>query len=477
MEDSITIQTRISSLEQHLEEVRKRAKELLVKESRSSTPESLSISAHIGSYEPAKEMSSSSDSFSSSEAESVRRPQQYYAFQYPYPNYYQNYYPQQDFRQQVEYLHYQLSQNQQHFSTVEKNLMDENKKLKDIIYKQDRSENNKNNQENYKIFKEKSENYENRYRSLESEHSTLEQKYRNFEERYIALEGKYQKLKSQVPKRQNHDKAEVTSKEEAHKHEIKRYTEKISSLENKISSDRIAFENYKKDLNKAEDKVANLEDLIIETRNSYTQINKRLSAENDSLRKQLSFLTKTNEIKDSDEIRKLKLQIIQRNKEIEHLKQAIERNTDEEQPKPIEIKASKRKNVPKYSEKIESIKRKQHKQKKQKRQPSFEIEESKESEITEENEPTEENEEYEQDETNEAVEDEFKEDYRPPTLENQLIHLQIEKQKLENEYIKLPEFSRNLASKLRKTEVETELENITKTISCVKSKLRSLNLI
>ena len=469
MEDNISIQTRISSLEQHLEEVRKRAKDLLVQESRSSTPDSLGVSAHIDSHQATKERSSSSDSFSSSEAESADKSRPCYAYQHPYPNYYQNYYPQQDYRQQVEYLHYQLSQNQQHFSNVEKKLIDENNRLKEIISKLDKPENGKSNQESLKVFKEKSENYENNYRSLKTDYSNLEQQYKNLEERYTALEGKYQKLKSQSPKHQNHDKSEASSKEEAHKYEIKRYCEKIASLENKISSDKTVIDNCKKDLSKAEDKVANLEDLIIETRNSYTQINKRLSADNDSLRKQISVLAKANEIKDSDEISKLKLLVIQRNKEIEYLKHALERNNDEEQPKPVEIKASKRKNVIKYSETIENLKKKQHPQKRHKI-PSP-VEERKDSKIYEENE------EYEQFETNEAVEEEFKEDYKPPSLENQLIHLQIEKQKLENEYIKLPEFSRNLASKLRKTEVEKELDNITKTISCVKSKLRSLNLI
>ena len=87
-------------------------------------------------------------------------------------------------------------------------------------------------------------------------------------------------------------------------------------------------------------------------------------------------------------------------------------------------------------------------------------------------------EEKNEDEKNEENEDIYEyEDYKPPSLENQLIHLQIEKQKLENEYIKLPEFSRNMASKLRRAEVENELDNLTKTISSVKSKLRSLNLI
>ena len=58
-----------------------------------------------------------------------------------------------------------------------------------------------------------------------------------------------------------------------------------------------------------------------------------------------------------------------------------------------------------------------------------------------------------------------------------MVYLQIEKQKLENEYIKMPEFSKNLAAKLRKAEVESELDILTKTISSVKSKLRSLNII
>ena len=152
-------------------------------------------------------------------------------------------------------------------------------------------------------------------------------------------------------------------------------------------------------------------------------------------------MTKPKEIKDSDELSKLKNQLYQKNKEIEHLKAEISLD-EEDQQNPVEIKVSKRKNVL-IAERLANLK---------KQNKSIQKEESL-SDIQEE------------------VEE------KDDTLENQLIHLQIEKQRLENEYIKLPEFSRNLASKIRRTEVENELDSLTKTIQSVKNKLRSLNLI
>ena len=222
--------------------------------------------------------------------------------------------------------------------------------------------------------------------------------------------------------------------------------DKNSILDNKISSDKIVIENLKKELSKAEDKIAHLEDSIIESRNNYSQINKKLSFENDSLKKQMVVYAKTSEFKESEEINRLKFIILQKNKEIEELK-LVERNLDDEQPKFVEVKVAKRQITPNYSEKIAELK-KVH------REP-----------IHEETEIREESEEFKN----------FKDN--PPTLQNQLVYLQIEKQKLENEYIKMPEFSKNLAAKLRKAEVESELDILTKTISSVKSKLRSLNII
>ena len=223
--------------------------------------------------------------------------------------------------------------------------------------------------------------------------------------------------------------------------EVKKLNDKIACLENKVESDRSVIENLKKELSKADDKVANLEDSLIENRNSFSMINKKLSIENDSLKKLLTVQTRSKEIKDSDEVSKLRQQLYQRNKEIESLK--AEKSIEEEQPDPVEIKVSKRKNII-NSDRLANLK-KQNKPLNRDENLSDILEDSEEA--------------------------------KTETLENQLIHLQIEKQRLENEYIKLPEFSRNLASKIRRAEVETELDSLTKTIQSVKTKLRSLNLI
>ncbi|OMJ73778.1 hypothetical protein SteCoe_27451 [Stentor coeruleus] len=464
MEENSSIQSRISALEQHLEDVRKRAKNLLIKDSSPSSQGSLSFSDKAPEENPliTEEPKSESDSFTSSEHESIPAPQQFFPSQIPMPNYYPMYYPQHDFRQQIDFLHYQLNQNQLIYASNEKKLKDDNAKIKEemITAKEEckklKEENTKLheileqkekdvNEENSKQWKLAAEKYENNAKNLEAENKLLEN-------RCYQLENKCQKMKNEKSKSNKpiNDKPEDGQREEAYKNELKRYCEKIQALENKINSDKILIENFKKDLSKADDKIAHLEDSTIETRNNYSQINKKLSNENDYLKKQVLALTKANEIKDSDEISKLKLQIIHKNKEIESLKKELERSLDEEQPTPIEIKVSKRKSVPNPSQKLINIKKRQIK-----------------SPVKEEYEDLQYVEESE----------EFVEDYKAPSLENQLVHLQIEKQKLENEYIKLPEFSRNLASKLRRTEVETELESLTKTISCVKSKLRSLNLI
>lgn len=466
MEENSSIQSRISALEQHLEDVRKRAKNLLIKDSSPSSQGSLSFSdkAPEENLLISEEAKSESDSFTSSEQESIPAPQQFFPAQMPMPmpNYYPMYYPQQDFRQQVDFLHYQLNQNQQIYASNEKKLKDDNAKMKEemVVAKEEckklKEENVKLheilaqkerdvNEESAKQWKEAAEKAENSSKNLEAENKLLES-------RCYQLENKCQKLKNEKHKTSKpaHDKPEDGLREEAHKNELKRYCEKIQALENKINSDKILIENYKKDLSKADDKIAHLEDSMIETRNNYSQINKKLSSENDYLKKQVLALTKANEIKDSDEISKLKIQLIHRNKEIESLRKELERSLDEEQPTPIEVKVSKRKSVPNPSQKLTNIKKRQIR-----------------SPVKEQYEDL-----QDVDESEEIVED-----YKAPSLENQLVHLQIEKQKLENEYIKLPEFSRNLASKLRRAEVESELENLTKTISCVKSKLRSLNLI
>ncbi|OMJ76990.1 hypothetical protein SteCoe_23506 [Stentor coeruleus] len=285
------------------------------------------------------------------------------------------------------------------------------------------------------------------------------------------MENKLYKIQNDKTKKPVFDKYEDTSKDEAHKLEIKKYNEKLQALENKISSDRTLIENLKKDLSKADEKIANLENTIIETRNNYSQINKKLSIENDYLKKHILNLTKPNEIKNSDEINKLKFQLIQKTKEIEILKKSLEKSIDEEQPKPVEIKVSKRKSVPSSSEKLAIIKKYQLK---------FSVKE--EDNLQEINESDEQIEDFNNYSNNIINNNQIYSPYtykiqESPSLENQLINLQIEKQKLENEYIKLPEFSKNLASKIHKVEVENELENVTKTINSVKSKLRSLNLI
>ncbi|OMJ84607.1 hypothetical protein SteCoe_14283 [Stentor coeruleus] len=463
MEENSSIQSRISALEQHLEDVRKRAKNLLIQDSSPSSQGSLSFSDKAPEENSlvSEEAKSESDSFTSSEHENIPAPQQFFPAQMPMPNYYPIYYPQQDFRQQIDFLHYQLNQNQQIYTSNEKKLKDDNAKMKEemVIAKEElkklKEENSKlqeilaqkerdANEESAKQWKEVAENAENNVKNLEAENKLLEN-------RCYQLEIKCQKMKNDKSKANKpvHDKHEDGLREEAYKSELKRYCEKIQALENKINSDKILIENYKKDLSKADDKIAHLEDSMIETRNNYLQINKKLSNENDYLKKHVLALTKSNEIKDSDEISKLKLQLMQKKREIEILKKELERSLDEEQPTPIEIKVSKRKSVPNPSQKLTNIKKRQIKS------------------------PVK----VEYEDLEDVDESEIVEDYKAPSLENQLVHLQIEKQKLENEYIKLPEFSRNLASKLRRAEVETELENLAKTISSVKSKLRSLNLI
>lgn len=439
MEDNLSIQTRISALEHHLEDVRKRAKDLLTKESLSSSQVSPDTSHKIESdkVRVSENFSSSSDSFSSSEPEKSNRNPYYYPYQYPYPNYYPVYYPQQEMQQKIDYLHHQLNQNHQFFLNNEKKLKEENNNLKELLNKNSSNLKVKEIQESFSALQEK-------YEKIEKQNKILEQEKIEFEEKHKSLEAKYKKLKGQSYQK-NENKTDL--KEEGLRNEIKKLNDKISSLESKISCDKVIIDNYKKDLSKADDKIANLETSMIDSRNEYSQINKKLSMENESLKKQVNALTKSIEMKESEEITKLKLLITHKNKEIESLKQEVERGYDEEQPTPIEIRVSKRKSVPNHSQKIAKLKRHHNS-------------------VIREEDLVDESEEYEN----------TKED-KKPSLENQLIHLQIEKQKLENEYIKMPEFSRNLASKLRKAEVETELEKVTKTISSVKNRLRSLKLI
>ena len=167
MEDNISIQNRISALEQHLEVVRKRAKDLFIKENDSIATYSVNLVDKQDSEKFSEDLpSSSSDSFSSSEVETKNSNQMYcpYPTTYPttYQNYYPAYYPQQDLRQQVEYLHFQINQNQQYYLNTEKKLLEENIKLKECISKQGKNENQRELEEKYKELKEKFDDYENK---------------------------------------------------------------------------------------------------------------------------------------------------------------------------------------------------------------------------------------------------------------------------------------------------------------------------
>jgi chromosome segregation ATPase len=416
------IQTRILTLEKQLEDVRKRARNSHMQKEDTSEKDSFSFSEDSQTNEK-----NSSSSFSSS-SESAKIPSLPQG-----GSFYPMFYPQPDMRQQVEYLHFQLNQNSQVFMQHEKKWREDMQKAKEDL--------NKLKEENLALketikkikarddpaLKEKLETTENSLKNLENENKKITEK--NTE-----LENENSKLKHLQNKQK---KTEDSSKEESFKHEIKKLTEKIAFLENKVDSDKTVIDNLKKELSKSDDKIANLEDSLIENRNNFSQINKKLSIENDSLKKQLNVQTRSKEIKESDEMSKLKQQLYQRNKEIECLK--AEKSVEEEQPDPVEIKVNKRKNII-SSERLANLRKATR------------------ANAREEN-------------LQEELED------RTETLENHLIHLQIEKQRLENEYIKLPEFSRNLASKIRRAEVETELDSLTKTIQSVKTKLRSLNLI
>lgn len=492
MDENASIQTRISSLELHLEEVRNRSRNIPSQDSSCTSEESESLSEkefeqRTRNVEPGR---GGNESYSSIKPEKDNVAQQVYRANDPMPNYYAVYHPQQDFRQQVDYLHYQLNQNQQIYLSNEKKLKEDNSRIKEELIRTKEEckrlkENNLRLEEESalknKEFDEESEKrWKDAIEKAEKSCKNLEAEKRVLENKCYQLENKFSKIQNDKTKKPVFDKYEDTTKEEAHRLEIKRYNEKLQALENKISSDRTIIENLKKDLSKADDKIANLENSIIETRNNYSQINKKLSIENDYLKKHILGLTKPNEIKNSDEVNKLKLQLIQKSKEIESLRKSLEKSVDEEQPTPVEIKVSKRKSVPSSSEKLASIK------KRQLRSPVKEDYDSL-QEINESDEPVEDFNDYSYPllNRNQSYSPSHPRSYRaqepvvqePPSLQNQLIHLQIEKQKLENEYIKLPEFSRNLASKIRKVEVENELESVTKTINSVKSKLRSLNLI
>jgi hypothetical protein len=428
------IQSRISSLEKHLEDVRKRARVLLTKENNSSDKDSISLSEESPRNPP---NASDSDSFSDSSEEPQKIPN-FQPFMNPSQNFYPMYYPQPDLRQQLDYLHYQLNQHSQAFAQSEKKWKDEAQKMKEEMIKL--KEENSNLKETVKKLKIKGSepNFKDKVDDLEGINKNLELEKKKLEEKLAQVELEHSKLKSQQLKQK---KVEESSKDEAFKHEVKKLNEKVAFLENKIVGDKVLIDNLRKEISKSDDKIANLEDTLIENRNNFSQINKKLSIENDNLKKQIIGLTKPKELKDSDELSKLKNQLYQKNKEIENLK--AERSIDEEdQQNPVEIKVNKRKNVL-ISERLANLK---------KQNKSIQKEESL-SDILEESEE------------------------KNDTLENQLIHLQIEKQRLENEYIKLPEFSRNLASKIRRNEVESELDSLTKTIQAVKNKLRSLNLI
>ena len=429
------IQSRISSLEKHLEDVRKRARVLLTKEeNNSSGKDSISLSEESQENPP---KASDSDSFSDSFEESHKIPN-FQPFVNPSQNYYPMYYPQPDLRQQLDYLHYQLNQHSQTFAQSEKKWKDDAQKMKDEITRL--KEENSNLKETVKKLKTNGSepNLKDKVEALVGITKNLEVEKNKLEEKLVKVESENSKLKSQQLKQK---KVEDTNKDEAFKHEIKKLSEKVAFLENKITGDKVQIDSLRKEISKSDDKIANLEDTLIENRNNFSLINKKLSIENDTLKKQIIGLTKPKEIKDSDELSKLKNQLYQKNKEIEHLKAEISLD-EEDQQNPVEIKVSKRKNVL-IAERLANLK---------KQNKSIQKEESL-SDIQEE------------------VEE------KDDTLENQLIHLQIEKQRLENEYIKLPEFSRNLASKIRRTEVENELDSLTKTIQSVKNKLRSLNLI
>ena len=68
---------------------------------------------------------------------------------------------------------------------------------------------------------------------------------------------------------------------------------------------------------------------------------------------------------------------------------------------------------------------------------------------------------------------------RSPTqaLENQLIGLQMEKQQLESEYLKLPDRSRTLVARKRRDELESRLTAIDSSITTLKTQLRGFKVL
>lgn len=63
------------------------------------------------------------------------------------------------------------------------------------------------------------------------------------------------------------------------------------------------------------------------------------------------------------------------------------------------------------------------------------------------------------------------------SLENQLLSLQMEKQQLESEFLKLPDRARTLAARKRKEEIEGRLKAIDASLGGVKGQLRSLKVL
>ena len=172
MDDNSSIQTRISALEQHLEDVRKRAKDLMTLESSHSSSDSFNESSKIDleKHKISEDSLSSSDSFSS-EIENKDNKQEFLGYQ---QNYYPMYYPQQDLQKQIEYLHYQMIQSQQYYMNNEKKLNDEIFALRETINKFNKSGASKDLEESYKNLKEKCEKQEIHIKTLELENKKTE---------------------------------------------------------------------------------------------------------------------------------------------------------------------------------------------------------------------------------------------------------------------------------------------------------------
>ncbi|CAG9326093.1 unnamed protein product [Blepharisma stoltei] len=434
---------------------------------------------------------------------------------YPYP-YYPMYYPPPPmpnndlaYRQQIESLQAQINGQSQYIQNLlarhqdeietlkrnyQENLAGKDKKISqlsktiesDKLYISELEEQSRNsgdkNINDYSDFKEKIEALENLNEKLKNQleierEKKVQEKSGNFENDYVGLKQKNVELNKEL------------SLEQA----------KYDNLLDRFNANKSKLAILQKELEKSDEKILHLQNELLEAKNLIAGASKQKNQETERLKREVVYLTKTlenlNKRPEPGEISKLRQQLLESQREIEELKELLmpkesrhyQHPHDDYEEYQDEYKIPDKRyeeSSPYYEENYSPSQhrisnaqpREQPSQPRISERPSGRRRGSKSNISTHVGNVL--NWENQLDEPS-LKESPVTKSILDPILEieNTLMNLQLDKQRLESEYSKLPAHSKSRASKLRRDQIEEELSVVDRNISNLKSKLRGMHAL